>query len=144
MTFKRISPQEAKDLIDNDGYLYLDVRTTAEFDGGHPTGASNVPFLVQSPQGMQPNPDFLSVVKGNFAPDTRLVIGCQSGNRSQRAAAELISAGYTAIVEQRAGWGGSRDCFGRVTEPGWSGAGLPTDTGPDPVHGYSSLSQNRG
>ena len=36
MEIKRITPEEAKQLLDsNTGYVYLDVRTVPEFDAGH-------------------------------------------------------------------------------------------------------------
>ena len=56
------------------------------------------------------------------------MIGCQSGGRSLRAAEALLNAGYTAIIEQRAGYKGARDAFGAVTEPGWEPLGLPVET----------------
>jgi rhodanese-related sulfurtransferase len=35
MEIKRITPEEAKELLDsNSGYVYLDVRTVPEFDAG--------------------------------------------------------------------------------------------------------------
>lgn len=144
MNVKRVSPQEAKDLIDHEGYAYVDVRSVPEFEGGHPAGSYNIPLANQSPQGMQPNPDFLAVMKGNFPPGSKVILGCQSGNRSMRAAEALINMGYTHLVEQRAGWGGARDAYGRVAEPGWSGAGLPTEAGPDAERGYEALKNKKG
>ena len=144
MNVKRVSPREAKDLIDHEGYAYVDVRSVAEYEGGHPSGAYNVPFAHQSPQGMQPNADFVAVMKGNFPPGAKVILGCQSGNRSMRAAEALSKAGYEGLVEQRAGWGGARDPHGRVAEPGWSGAGLPTEAGPDAERGYEAMQKKKG
>ena len=45
MAVKRISPEEARDLMDKEGYVYLDVRSVPEFAAGHPTGAYNIPLL---------------------------------------------------------------------------------------------------
>ena len=60
---KRVSPQEAKDLIDQQGYVYVDVRSIPEFDAGHPTGAYNVPLNQMGPAGMAPNPEFMAVME---------------------------------------------------------------------------------
>lgn len=127
---KRVSPEEAHALVANEGYAYVDVRTDAEFAAGRPTGAKNIPFMVASSGGMTKNPDFLEVMKAVYPTDARLVIGCKSGGRSLKAASELISAGFTSIVEQRAGFDGARNAFGKLVEEGWSQKGLPTESGP--------------
>lgn len=129
---KRVSPEEAKALIDTEGYTYVDVRTDAEFAAGRPKGAKNVPFMLAGPSGMTKNPDFLDVMKAVYPVDARLVIGCKSGGRSAKAVAELAAAGYTALVDQRAGFDGARNSFGKVTEEGWSQKGLPVESGTAP------------
>lgn len=126
----RISPAEALDL-QKEGWTYLDVRSTPEFERGHPAGAAHVPFLEASPAGLQPNPAFLDQVKARFAPDAKLVVGCEAGGRSLKAAMLLSQAGYTSVVDQRCGFGGARGPGGQVVEPGWRDAGLPVETGPD-------------
>ena len=75
MAVKRISPDEAREIIDKQGYAYLDVRSVPEFEAGHPTGAYNVPLLHMGPGGMSPNPDFMAVVQKAFPTDARLVLG---------------------------------------------------------------------
>jgi rhodanese-related sulfurtransferase len=137
---RRVSPQEAHALVHDEGYVYVDVRSVPEFEGGHPEGAYNVPFMHASPAGMQPNAEFVQVMERSFPKDAKLVLGCMSGNRSMRAIGALAPLGFTTLVDQRAGWGGAKDPFGRVTEAGWSGAGLPTASGPDEARGYKALS----
>ena len=124
----RISPKEAQDLLAA-GYTYLDVRSTPEFERGHPAGAVSVPLMEAGPGGMQPNPNFLSQVQAKFPPESKLVVGCEAGGRSARAVAALEASGYTHLADQRAGFGGAKDGAGRVTEPGWRDAGLPIATG---------------
>ncbi|MFO0619589.1 MAG: rhodanese-like domain-containing protein [Polyangiaceae bacterium] len=126
---KRVSPEEAQALMTNDGYTYVDVRTDAEFAAGHPKGAHNIPFMLAGATGMTKNPDFLAVMKAVYPLEARLVIGCKSGGRSLKAAGELIAAGYTSVVDQRAGFDGARNSFGKVTEEGWSQRGLPVESG---------------
>lgn len=124
----RVSPVEAKKLVD-EGYTYLDVRTVAEYAAGHPTGAHNVPVMIQGTQGgMVPNPDFLAVVEAAYPKDAKLVVGCKAGGRSARAAEVLRAAGYSSVSDQRAGFDGSRDAFGALVEPGWAPVGLPVET----------------
>ena len=122
----RVSPEEAKKLVD-EGYTYLDVRTVTEYAAGHPTGAQNIPVMIQSTQGMAPNPDFLDVVAATYAKDAKLVVGCKAGGRSLRAAEMLVGAGYTNVIDQRAGFDGARNNFGAVVEPGWAPSGLPVE-----------------
>lgn len=139
---KRVSPAEAKTLMD-EGYLYLDVRSEPEFAAGHPAGAHNVPIMLAGPRGMAPNPDFQAVVEALYAKDEKLVLGCRSGQRSMRAAEMMVAAGYTGVVDQRAGFDGPRDAFGQLTEPGWGPAGLPVETA-TPGGSYAELKQKAG
>ena len=79
--------------------------------------------------GMVPNAEFLAVMTAAFPWDARLVVGCKAGGRSLRAAQALLGAGFTSVLDQRAGWDGARNPFGQVTEPGWLRAGLPVEEG---------------
>lgn len=124
----RISPEEARDRVHDEGWIYLDVRSVEEFEEGHPEGAYNIPLIHRGPTGNEANPDFLEAVEAAFAKDSKLVLGCRSGNRSLRAARALEEAGFAHIVDQRAGFGGARGPFGEVAEPGWEALGLPTST----------------
>jgi rhodanese-related sulfurtransferase len=124
---KRISPNEANEKL-AEGWTYVDVRTVEEFEDGHPAGAVNVPIALAGAAGFEPNPDFVRVMKAAFAPDAKIVVGCKAGGRSLRAAQVLAGEGFTSVLDQRAGWDGARDAFGRL-EPGWSRVGLPTESG---------------
>lgn len=123
----RISPSEAHRLMKDEGFTYVDVRTEEEFGAGHPEGAINVPLMRSSAQGMEANPDFVPDVEKRFAKDAPIIVGCKMGGRSARAAQALTLAGFTRIVDQRAGWDGTRGSFNEIVEPGWSRTpGLPT------------------
>lgn len=141
---ERISPQEAQRRIDEDGYVYLDVRSVPEFEQGHPAGAYNVPLMHMGPGGMQPNADFLEVVAASFDRGAKIIVGCKSGGRSLRAAEMLEGAGWTSVVDQRAGWSGAGDPFGRVSEKGWLASGLPTSSTAEPGHSWDELAGARG
>ncbi len=126
---RRVSPAEARALMER-GYVYVDVRSVAEFEAGHPEGAYNVPVT---------EPDFVAVMQRRFAPDAPIVVGCMAGGRSLKAAGLLLGAGFTDVVDQRAGWGGARNMFGAVTEPGWERAGLPSETRTAEGRGYEAI-----
>ena len=127
-TIQRVSPADAKKLIDDEGYVYLDVRSEPEYEAGHPVGAQNVPLMHAGPAGMTPNADFLAVVQAVYPKDAKLVVGCKAGGRSMKAVEMMANAGYTHLIDQRAGFDGPRDAFGALTEKGWGPAGLPVET----------------
>lgn len=127
---KELSAQEAYELIEGDPEcIYLDVRSVAEFEAGHPEKAINIPILHFNPgTGMTPNEDFPAVVEANLPKDAKLVVGCKTGMRSARACDVLSQMGYTDVANVRGGFSGMTDNFGRLMEPGWSTLNLPTST----------------
>jgi rhodanese-related sulfurtransferase len=135
----RISPAEAHTKMKDESYTYIDVRTEEEFEAGHPEGAFNVPLMNAGAGGMEPNPDFLTVMEKAFAKDAPLIVGCKVGGRSARAASALSGAGFTRVLDQRAGWDGSKGPFGELAEPGWSRVSLPTETGHPEGRSYAAL-----
>lgn len=135
---KRVSPEEAKALVEQ-GYTYVDVRSEPEFSAGHPKGAVNVPLLHMGPGGMTPNPEFMSVMTTSFPKDAKLVVGCRSGGRSLKAAEMLQEAGFSDVIDQRAGFEGARGPFGNMTEQGWAPAGLPVEEGATPGATYADM-----
>ena len=133
MGVKRVSPEEAQELVAKEGYAYVDVRSVPEFEAGHPKGAYNVPLMHMGPGGMAPKPDFLRVIQKAFTPESKLVLGCKGGGRSLRAAQLLQGAGFQQVIDQRAGFEGN------PAEPGWRPRGLPTSTAAEPGRAYESL-----
>ena len=109
MNVKRVSPEEALSLVEQEGYRYVDVRSVPEFEAGHPTGAYNVPIAHLGSMGMSPNPEFLAVMEKAFPKDSKLVIGCKSGGRSLQASGMLLAAGFQNVLDQRAGFQGGMD-----------------------------------
>lgn len=144
LSYQDVTPGQARELLQaGEGYVYVDVRSVPEFQNGHPAGAVNVPLLHREAMGMVPNPDFLSVMGAHFQPDTPLLIGCQSGNRSARAAAALVAAGFTRVANVTGGFGGVRTADGQVVERGWFELGLPVDYGEPEGRGYAALGFRR-
>jgi rhodanese-related sulfurtransferase len=134
---KTVTPEEAQNLL-QEGYVYVDVRSEPEFENGHPAGAVNVPVAHMGAAGFEPNPDFMAVIEKAFTKDDKLIVGCKTGSRSRRAAAMLVSAGFSTVVDMIAGFAGSRDAFGRPT-PGWSQKGLPVETGSPEGRSYADV-----
>lgn len=134
-----VSPEEAHDLIEDEDYAYIDVRTVAEFEGGHPEGAYNIPVKLRGPAGMAANERFVAQVSATFDKDAKLIVGCQMGGRSKAACALLVEAGFTDVRDNRAGYGGRKDEFGGTAELGWQAAGLPISITAAEGRDYASL-----
>lgn len=127
------------------GATLVDVRSTREYDAGHAAGAVNVPLMEpdEDTGHMAPNPDFVRVMQANFPVDQPLLLACQGGGRSARAARMLETFGYTNLVNVLGGFLGKRDPVdGRTIDPGWHECGLPTDTTPAPGGSYAELAAN--
>jgi rhodanese-related sulfurtransferase len=139
---KQATVTEAKALQDQ-GSIYVDVRSQMEFERGHPAGAVNIPLLDHDARSgmMAPNPDFVHVMQANFAPDTALLIGCQVGGRSMRAAQMLETFGFTNVTNVRGGYGGMRDPSGRPVDAGWADSNLPCETGAPGDRCYEAMAK---
>lgn len=112
-----------------DGALYIDVRSSAEYVQGHPAGAINVPLLEGDEDTGQvlPNPDFVRVMKANFAPDALLLIGCETGSRSGRAAQMLEVFGFVSAACVAGGY------------VGWRAGGFAVETSAPEGRAYADL-----
>src|SRR5258708_32343511 len=109
MAIQQTTPEEASQLLAH-GYRYVDVRTEPEFAGGHPAGAVNIPVVFPDPatRRMTMNADFVRVVAAHFPKDARIIVGCQAGGQSQRAAGVWAEAGFTPWLDMHGGVGGER------------------------------------
>jgi rhodanese-related sulfurtransferase len=67
-----------------------------------------------------------------FPKDAKIVVGCKGGGRSLQAAAVLLSAGFTNVIDQKQGFAGA-------TEPGWAPLGLPVSVEAPAEHTYTGL-----
>src|SRR5262249_18758650 len=130
MPIAQTTPPDAHALLTTDrGAVYLDVRSEAEFEAGHPAGALNVPVVRFDAAGRPaPNATFVADVGRLGGGTTKVVVGCQAGGRSQRACELLEAAGWTDLTNVQGGFGGGRDAAGRPV-PGWRDAGLPVESG---------------
>jgi len=143
MELKRISPEEAKELLDSDaGYVYVDVRSIPEFDAGHAPGAKNIPIMHRSNMGMQPNGDFVAVCEKALGKDAKIITACLKSGRSMRAAQMLMASGFTDVVDMRGGFMGEPDPMGGAEYPGWQPRGLPVTTDAADDETYAGLSRS--
>jgi rhodanese-related sulfurtransferase len=89
------------------------------------------------------NREFVEVMLATFRTTDPLVIGCASGARSHIAVERLQAVAFSALVELRHGFSGSRDAFGRRLA-GWASSGLPVETGDAEARAYERLRQRSG
>ena len=146
MAIAQITPPQAHQTLSQDAaVVYLDVRTEAEFQAGHPERAVNIPvvFFDQAAGRPVPNPHFLAVVEATIPKEASVVVGCQAGGRSQRAAEIMQQAGYTQVSNMMGGFGGGQDQQGQAVA-GWQEAGLPVNTDNGDGVSYASLAQKAG
>jgi rhodanese-related sulfurtransferase len=102
---KEVSAVEAVQLINRRDAVVLDVRTAAEYAGGHITGARNIPEAQLAERVKE-----LERFKAR-----PIVVSCASGARSVRAIAVLQKHGFTEVVNLRGGMGA------------WQQAGMPLE-----------------
>ena len=87
-----VGPTDAVRLM-NQGALLVDVRSKAEFDGGHIIDARNVPH-----DAMAESAETLKRFK-----DKVVITCCESGMRSGAAARALKAQGFSKVVNLRGG-----------------------------------------
>jgi PAS domain S-box-containing protein len=136
---RRVSSEELRELLKEQGYAYLDVRTAPEFDTGHVAGAFNVPWQLPGTDAALANHHFIEEVCSVLARGHGIVVGCASGVRSLAAAEALVDQGFVRVVEARAGLEGLRDPFGRVKEPGLRALSQPLVTRALPGRSHADI-----
>ncbi|XP_022769286.1 thiosulfate sulfurtransferase 16, chloroplastic-like isoform X2 [Durio zibethinus] len=103
---RSVSVRMAHELLQA-GHRYLDVRTSEEFNAGHPPAAVNIPYYNVIKNGgkeMLKNPKFLEEVSSEFGKEEKFIVGCRSGGRSQMAATDLQAAGFTNVIDVTGGY----------------------------------------
>lgn len=107
-TFNSLHPQEIdaqtlKQWIIDGSALLIDVREPGEYAQERIPGAQLHPLSQLNPQHL------------NLAPGQQVVLYCQSGNRSGKAARQLLEAGVSPVSHLKGGL------------PTWKQAGYPTE-----------------
>jgi len=100
-----VSPAQATQLINRADALVVDVREPGEYGAGHILGARNVPLSRIGAGGAE-------VAKKKDKP---VIVYCDTGSRSAKAAATLRGQGFAKAVNLAGGLGA------------WQQAGLPVE-----------------
>ena len=146
MGVQNINVAQAKQILDGGSdAVYIDVRTEGEFQNGHVPNAVNIPVVWPDPatRQMKPNPDFVKVVAAHYSKDKKIIVGCQMGGRSLKAAEILGEAGFQDVSNMQGGFGGARDPMGRVVAPGWATSGYPVEMEASKGSTYEGLKQGK-
>jgi rhodanese-related sulfurtransferase len=101
-----VNPSQATQLINREDAVVLDVRDPGEYGAGHILGAKNLPLSRIDSGGA----DLAGKRK-----DKALIVYCDTGNRSSKAAAALKAQGYAKVLNLSGGLGA------------WQQAGLPVE-----------------
>ena len=89
-SYQQISQEEAKEMMDTQEVIILDVREQDEYDSGH------IPGAVLLPVGTINEETASAVIPEK---DDTVLVYCRSGNRSKTASEALAELGYTNIYE---------------------------------------------
>ena len=89
-SYQQITQEAAKEMMDTQEVLVLDVREQHEYDSGH------IPGAVLLPVGAIRKDTAADVIDEL---DTVVLVYCRSGNRSKTASQALVNLGYTNIYE---------------------------------------------
>ena len=88
--YQQISQEEAKEMMDSQEVIILDVREQDEYDSGH------IPGAMLLPAGTIDEATAADVIPEK---DSTVLVYCRSGNRSKTASSTLADLGYTNIYE---------------------------------------------
>ena len=89
-SYEQITQEAAKEMMDTQEVIILDVREQDEYDSGH------IPGAVLLPVGTIDENTAAEVIPEK---DSTVLVYCRSGNRSKTASAALAELGYTNIYE---------------------------------------------
>lgn len=87
-SIKNISTDAVFSDIDNKDTYIIDVREEYEYVSGHIENSYNVPYS-----------NFSLINEMDISFDSKIVVYCQSGNRSGMAARQLVEMGYTNVYD---------------------------------------------
>ena len=88
--YQQITQEEAKEMMDNQEVVILDVREQDEYDSGH------IPSAVLLPVGTIDKTTAAQVIPEK---DCTVLVYCRSGNRSKTGSSTLAELGYSNIYE---------------------------------------------
>ena len=89
-SYQQITQEAAKEMMDTQEVVILDVREQHEYDSGH------IPGAVLLPVGTITKDTAAAVIDES---DAVVLVYCRSGNRSKTASQALADLGYTNVYE---------------------------------------------
>ena len=89
-SYEQITQEAAKEMMDTQEVIILDMREQDEYDSGH------IPGAVLLPVGSINEDTAAEVIPKT---DSTVLVYCRSGNRSKTASSTLADLGYTNIYE---------------------------------------------
>ena len=89
-SYQQIAQEAAKEMMDTQEVVILDVREQHEYDSAH------IPGAVLLPVGTITENTAAAVIDNL---DTVVLVYCRSGNRSKTASQSLVDLGYTNVYE---------------------------------------------
>jgi rhodanese domain protein len=100
--YKKITSDEAKNIMLTEKPIVVDVRSLEEYNEGHIPNAISIPLetIENEAETKLKNKDDL------------ILVYCRSGRRSREAALRLIEKGYTNVID----FGGIQDWNGEVVK----------------------------
>ncbi|KAJ3698327.1 hypothetical protein LUZ61_002032 [Rhynchospora tenuis] len=116
-----VNGDEAKKLVNEEGYKILDVRDKTQFERAHINTCYHVPLFIENEDSdlgtiikrtvhnnfaglffglpfTKQNPDFVKSIKEQLPTDSKLLVVCQEGLRSTAAANRLEREGYQNLA----------------------------------------------
>ncbi len=108
---ERLTPQQAKALLDDPSVRFVDIRDVRELKR-----EGSVPGALHAPRGMLEfwiDPDS-PYHKADFASGQRFVLFCALGHRSALATAQLMDMGFGPVCDIEGGFEGWRSANGKV------------------------------
>lgn len=118
---KYVSGEEAKKLVDDDGYTIVDIRDQVQYERTHIPGTAHIPYFIKNEDNdigtiiyrqlhygfsglfyglayTKQNPEFASSVLKQFPKDSKLLLVCNEGLRSGYATEKLEAEGYQNLA----------------------------------------------
>jgi rhodanese-related sulfurtransferase len=119
-----LAPQEAYEVLQQQGYILVDVRSKAELDlVGRIPNATHIEWAFYP--GMVANPDFAVQLQAQIDKKQAIVFMCRTGGRSHNAAVVASGLGYKAYNMLEGFEGEANAEKQRTLINGWKHAGLP-------------------
>ena len=87
--YKKITTAQAKEIMENEQVIVLDVRTEEEFREGHIENAILLPNVEITLKAEEMLTD----------KDAKILVYCRSGRRSEAAARDLLEMGYKNVYD---------------------------------------------